>query len=75
MYGRVCGVLSKENKYGKRVAIDLNTGEKYSWDTPINQEYKIFVYDEYQSFNEITGNKKNRLSKRKIKKLGNEKLY
>jgi len=68
-------VLSRENKYGKRDAIDLNTGEKYPWDTPSDQEYKIFIYDEYQSFNEITGNTKTRLSKRKIKELGNKKLY
>ena len=68
-------VLYKENEYGKCIAIDLNTKEKYPCEVPCDVG-KVFVTPQsLEAFNKVTGNEKANLSKRKIKKLGNKKLY
>ena len=64
-------ILYKKDKNGHRVAIDLNTKEKLGFKLP-SKTGDIFINpDTLVPFNEISGNEKVNLTKRKIKKLGN----
>ena len=63
-----------KNKSSENIAIDLNTNIKYGLQVP-SRVGKIYIRSESLiPFNSITGNTKANLTKRKIKKIGNQEL-
>ena len=65
-------VVAKESMFGKFFLKDLNINVKYTCKLPTSIG-KVFVRQQSLiPFNEITGNTKKSLSKRKIKKLGSK---
>ena len=69
-------VLYKKNIFGKVIAKDLNNNKKYGFSATGLKIGKIWCdLSSLQPFNKRCNNIQNNLSKRKIKEIGNTKLY
>ena len=66
-------VLYKNDGYEK-IAIDLNTNSKYGFRASSTVGEIFVISNSLMPFNDITGNTKTNLTKRKIKKIGNQEL-